>query len=311
MKFPGWLQRDQASEKQEPSPDAATTIFVAGAWKFRTPQYEDPMDRPAFDSALDLLVSGPVSYAIYWAILLAVAAMEMLAPGRIGRTAQGPRFTVNFGFGLMTMALLSLPLLSEVALAEWARMRGWGLFHTIELGVVWQVALSFLAYDLCGYTIHRVSHHVGWLWRLHRVHHTDSEMDLSTYFRSHPLDVAVILLIKFALIVALGLHPAALVLHGLGKQLTMSFGHANIRPWPRLSRIVSLLFVTPAYHQVHHSAWRPETDSNYGEVLTLWDRLLGSVGRTNGLVERFGLGDIYDADSASLTSQLKLPFAKR
>lgn len=268
------------------------------------------MNGMSSDSTLSLLTSGPVSYAIYWAILIAVAALEMVTPGRTDRTEFGPRFRVNFGFGLMTMALLSLPLLSEVALAEWARQRGWGLFHHVELGTVWQIGLSFLAYDLCGYIIHRLSHRIGWLWRLHRVHHSDRDMDLSTYFRSHPLDVVVILAIKYALIVSLGLHPAALVLHGLGKQLTMSFGHANIRPRPRLSRIVSLLFVSPAFHQVHHSAWRPETDSNYGEVLTVWDRMFGSVGRTTGPVERFGLGDAYDTDSASLASQLKLPFAK-
>jgi sterol desaturase/sphingolipid hydroxylase (fatty acid hydroxylase superfamily) len=268
------------------------------------------MDQLTFESAVALVTSGPVSYAVYWAVLLGVAALEVLAPGRTDRMAFAPRFKVNFGFGLMTMALFSLPLLSEVVLAEWIRQRGWGLFHEFELGTAWQIGLSFLAYDLCGYSIHRVSHKVGWMWRLHRVHHSDSDMDLSTYFRSHPLDVLMILSIKFSLIVSLGLHPAALVLHGLGKQLTMSFGHANIRPWPQLSRIVSLLFVTPAYHQIHHSAWRPETDSNYGEVLTVWDRLFGSVGRTTGAVARFGLGDRYDADSASLASQLNLPFVR-
>lgn len=269
------------------------------------------MNSPAFDSVLDALASGPVSYAIYWAILLGVAVLEMLAPGRTDRMALIPRFKVNFAFGLMTMALLSLPLLSEVTLAEWTRQHGWGLFRYLDLGFGWQILLSFLAYDLCGYAIHRLSHKVGWLWRLHRVHHSDGDMDLSTYFRSHPLDVVLILVIKYLLILALGLHPAALVLHGLAKQLTMSFGHANIRPRPRLSGVISLLFVTPAYHQVHHSAWRPETDSNFGEVLTLWDRLFGSIGRTNGTVERYGLGDAFDAESTSLRAQLKLPFAAR
>jgi sterol desaturase/sphingolipid hydroxylase (fatty acid hydroxylase superfamily) len=268
------------------------------------------MDRTANQSSLDLLVSAPVSYTVFWAILVAVASLEMLAPGRTDRRPLMPRLKVNFGFGLMTMALLSLPLLSEVALAELVRERGIGLFHQIEIGMLWQVGLSFLAYDLCGYTIHRLSHKWAWLWRLHRVHHSDSDLDLSTYFRSHPLDVILILLIKYALIVALGLHPAALILHGLGKQMTMSLGHANIRPRPRLSRIVSLVFVSPAFHQNHHSAHQPDTDSNYGEVLTIWDRLLGSVGKVEGQVERFGLGDRYDAESASLAKQLKLPFAE-
>lgn len=275
--------------------------------------YDGPMDgRQPWETAIDQLISAPlVAYGIYWAILVAVASLEMVAPGRTDRMPRTPRFRVNFGFGLMTMLLLSLPLISEVALAELARVRGWGLLHRTDIDLGWQIGLSFLAYDLCGYAIHRLSHNWSWLWRLHRVHHSDSDLDLSTYFRSHPLDVAVILTIKYMLIVALGLHPAALVLHGLAKQLTMSFGHANIAPRPRLSRTVALLFVSPSFHQIHHSAHRPDTDSNYGEVLTIWDRLFRSVGRVAGPIERFGLGDAYDADAASLLGQLRLPFISR
>jgi sterol desaturase/sphingolipid hydroxylase (fatty acid hydroxylase superfamily) len=265
----------------------------------------------AWEIALEQWLTSPASFALYLGILLGVAGLEVFTPGRTDRMPIGPRLTVNFGFGLMTIALLTLPVLSEIALAQLARANGWGLFHLTSLGPIWAIGLSFLAYDLCGYTIHRLSHHWSWLWRLHRVHHSDSDMDLSTFFRSHPTDVMVILAIKFALILALGLHPAALALHGLGKQMTMAFGHANIRPRPRLSRIVSLLFVSPAFHQIHHSARRPETDSNYGEVLTIWDRMFRSVSRFTGPVERYGLGDAYDADSASLTAQLKLPFISR
>lgn len=284
---------------------------MAVAWQALPSGYDGMMDTSFSVYALEQWLISPASFALYWAILLGVAGLEVFAPGRTDRMPVGQRFKVNFGFGLMTMALLTLPVLSEIALAQLARSNGWGLFHSLSLGPVWAIALSFLAYDLCGYTIHRLSHRWTWLWRLHRVHHSDSDMDLSTFFRSHPVDVMVILAIKYALILALGLHPAALALHGLGKQLTMSFGHANIRPNPRLSRIVSLLFVSPAFHQIHHSAWRPETDSNFGEVLTIWDRLFGSTGRVLGTVERYGLGDAYDADSASLAAQLKLPFVSR
>ncbi len=284
---------------------------MAVAWQASLCGYDGMMDASLSVYALEQWLFSPASFALYWAILLGVAGLEVFAPGRTDRMPVGPRFKVNFGFGLTTVALLTLPVLSEVALADLARANGWGLFHHIALGPVWAIALSFLAYDLCGYTIHRLSHRWSWLWRLHRVHHSDSDMDLSTFFRSHPADVMVILAIKYALILSLGLHPAALALHGLGKQLTMSFGHANIRPNPRLSRIVSLLFVSPAFHQFHHSAWRPETDSNFGEVLTIWDRLFGSTGRVEGTVERYGLGDAYDTDSASLAAQLKLPFISR
>ncbi len=263
------------------------------------------------ERAIAALTTGMTNYAIYWAILVTVASLEMLAPGRPDRLPRSPRFKVNFAFGLMTMAMMSFPLLSEVTLARVAVNRSWGLMHHTSITLPWQIGISFLVYDLFGYAIHRMSHIYGWLWRLHRVHHADGDLDLSTYFRSHPLDLVLVLTIRCGLIVALGLHPAALLLHVLAKQLTMAFGHANLVPRPRLSRAVAIVFVTPAFHAIHHSASQPETDSNFGEVLTIWDRLLGSLRRVSGPVERFGLGDAYDADSASLLSQLKLPFVRR
>lgn len=267
--------------------------------------------RESLEPMNGLLASAPIAYAAYWAILLGVAMLETIVPARTDRSAIGPRLRVNFAFGLITMALLTLPLLSEVALAELTRERGWGLLNWLRPGLIWHLTFSFLAYDACGYIFHRLAHRLSLLWRLHRVHHSDSDLDLSTYFRSHPLEFLTALVIKCALIVVLGLHPAALILHGLAKQLTMSFGHANIAPRPQLSRTVSTLFVSPAFHHHHHSAHRPDTDSNYGEVLTIWDRLFGTFGRTGGTIMRFGLGDAYDTDAASLSSQLKLPFIAR
>lgn len=276
----------------------------------------DPKVPELLDSAVTWLATahqnyGMGYYALYWALLLGAAAIEVFSPGRKPAGSLGPRFRVNFGFGLMTMILLSLPFLSEVALAELATSRGWGLFGLFDLSTGWRILLSFLAYDLCGYTIHRCAHRYSLLWRLHRVHHSDSDLDLSTYFRSHPLDTTLIFAIRYVLIVSLGLHPAALVLHGLGKQVTMTLGHANVRPRPRLSRTFAWLFVSPSFHAIHHSSERTDTDSNYGEVLSIWDRLFGTVGRVTGEVSRHGLGDAYDSDSTSLAAQLRLPFIMR
>ena len=139
-------------------------------------------------------------------------------------------------------------------MADLARANGWGLLHRVAPGVGWEIALGFIACDLCGYAIHRMSHRLAWPWRLHRVHHSDSDLDLSTYFRSHPLEVLLVIAVKFVAIVALGLHPAALLLHGLAKHLTMALGHAGIGPDHPLSRIASPIFVTPGFHRVHHSA---------------------------------------------------------
>lgn len=258
---------------------------------------------------LGWLAANPLVYfAAFWGILISAAFVELASSIRLPRTETSPRLRVNFGFGLMTMVLFSLPLLTEVGLAQLAAANGWGLLNRFGLPLFWQVWLSFLIYDFCSYSIHRLAHHYPLLWRLHRVHHSDSDLDLSTFFRAHPLDVIVILAVRLALIAALGIHPAAVVLFGLAKQVTMALGHAAVAPRPRLSRLFGLLFVTPAWHATHHSAERAQTDSNYGEVLSIWDRLFGSVGQPSGTAIRFGLGDAYDADSASLMSQLKLPF---
>jgi sterol desaturase/sphingolipid hydroxylase (fatty acid hydroxylase superfamily) len=91
----------------------------------------------------------------------------------------------------------------------------------------------------------------------------------------------------------------------------MGLGHANIAARPRLSRIAGTIFVTPAFHAFHHSASQPETDSNYGEVLTIWDHLLGTTSKREGQVSRFGLGDAYDSDATSLKGQLRLPIDPR
>lgn len=248
------------------------------------------------------------AYALYWAIPFLVATAEMVAASRSQRTPIGPRLRVNFAFGLFTALLYSLPWLSEVLLAQWIAARGWGLLANTGLTPGWQVVLGFLAYDLCGYAIHRLSHRSAWLWRLHRVHHADADLDLSTYFRSHPLDVLLIVALRASLIVALGILPLAILLYGLAKQATMALGHANLPALPRVSRTTALLVVSPAFHARHHSAHQRETDSNYGEVLTVWDRLFGTAGAIGSPIARFGLGDAYDAQATSLRRQFMLPF---
>lgn len=257
------------------------------------------------------LTTGMVGFAAYWSVLIFVALVEVALPGPRHRTPAGPRLWTNIALGLLAATLNSIPLLSEVAFAELIQANGLGLLNHAALPTWLHVLVSFLAVDLLAYAVHRASH--GWkpLWRLHRVHHSDADIDLSTLFRIHPLSVPVLLAISFIAIAGIGIHPVGILLHGAAKLFSMGFGHANVAPRPGLSRIVSLLVVTPDFHRRHHSAWQPETDSNYGEVLTLWDQLFRSAAPDNAPVERFGLGDAYDADAASLVDQLKLPFITR
>lgn len=260
---------------------------------------------------LDLLVgltSGWSGFVFYWFLFLAVALFELLRPSRRPRVPGGDRITVNFGLGLIVAVLQMVPLFTAYGGALLAQEHGFGVLRWLELPFWASVMVSFLLLDLAGYIFHRASHEVPLLWRLHRVHHSDQNVDASTTFRAHPLSLLVFIGFDFIIVYALGIAPVGVLVYAVCKMLTMWLSHADIATAPKMSALFATLFVTPAFHHRHHSADHVYTDSNYGEVLTIWDRLFGTVSTLDGNVERYGLGDDYDREAASLASQLKLPF---
>ncbi len=257
------------------------------------------------------LTAGIPGAIWFWSVLVLVALLEAALPGSAGAGPAGRRIVVNFGLGLIAAVATFIPALSAIVMAGIVRENGWGLLNFVDCPAWAAIALSFLAADLIAYALHRASHRYRPLWRLHRVHHSDSELDLSTLFRVHPLTVLLLVVVDGAAIFALGLHPAGIALHVVAKHVTMTLGHANISLRDSKGTWLSRLVVTPAFHARHHSALVRETDSNYGEVLSVWDHLLGSATTGKTPVARFGLGDAYDRDAASLRGQLQLPFIDR
>lgn len=268
------------------------------------------MSAPPSLSWIETLATGVSGFVVYWVILVVVALVEAATARRRPRFPLGPRLKVNLALGLFAAALGSIPLISTLAIAQLAWAGGWGLTANWAWPVTAQVAFSFVVMDLTGYLIHRASHAYPWLWRLHLVHHTDPDMDLSTMFRSHPGSLVVVGIVECAVIATLGLHPLGILAHGLAKLALMALGHASLPDARKWEGALAWLLVTPNYHRIHHSIMQAETDSNYGEVLSIWDRLFGSHSRAVGPVERFGLGDAYDGDASSLLTQLRLPFMK-
>ncbi|MCW1403529.1 sterol desaturase family protein [Novosphingobium sp. MW5] len=257
------------------------------------------------------MTAGLPGAAWFWGVLALVALLEAAYPGRSGNGQAGPRLVVNFGLGLIAALATFIPALSAIVLAGIAKSEGWGLLNNASLPVWTAIVFSFLAVDFIAYAFHRASHRFHPLWRLHRVHHSDNDLDLSTLFRIHPLTVLLLVLVDGAAIFLLGLHPAGIAMHVLAKHVTMTLGHADTALRDNSGGPLSRLLVTPGFHARHHSADAAETGSNYGEVLSLWDRLLGSASPERGPVARFGLGRAYDADAASLRGQLRLPFIDR
>jgi sterol desaturase/sphingolipid hydroxylase (fatty acid hydroxylase superfamily) len=133
-----------------------------------------------------------------------------------------------------------------------------------------------IALDLAIYLQHVVFHHVPWLWRLHRMHHADLDIDVTTGVRFHPVEIVLSILIKIVVALTFGVPALGVVIFEVLLNATSLFNHSNVALAPRLDRLARWIVVTPQMHQVHHSIERAETDSNFGFNLPWWDRLFGT-----------------------------------
>jgi sterol desaturase/sphingolipid hydroxylase (fatty acid hydroxylase superfamily) len=141
---------------------------------------------------------------------------------------------------------------------------------------VLEVAAVVVLMDLAIWTQHLTFHHVPALWRLHRLHHADTEFDVTTGVRFHPIEIVLSMLIKIAVVVALGAPPEAVVLFEIILSASSLFEHANASFPPRLEKIIRAVLVTPDMHRIHHSVKVHETNSNFGFNFSIWDRLFGT-----------------------------------
>jgi len=160
-----------------------------------------------------------------------------------------------------------------VGFALFAEERGWGLFNMIALPQWLEFLLALFLLDLAIYLQHRLFHYVPVLWRLHRMHHSDLDVDVTTGARFHPVEILLSLCIKFLVVNTLGAPPLAVLLFEIALNGTSMFNHSNVRVPPVIERVLRLLVVTPDMHRVHHSVVRRETDSNFGFNFPWWDRL--------------------------------------
>jgi sterol desaturase/sphingolipid hydroxylase (fatty acid hydroxylase superfamily) len=211
------------------------------------------------------------------AVFAALAAWEALAPRRKRETRRWRRWPGNFGILLIdALAVRLLVPAAAVGAALFAAGHGWGLFHLAGLRLSVAAVLGFLVLDLVIYAQHYLFHHVPVLWRLHRMHHADLELDATTGLRFHPFEILLSMLIKIAVIVALGIPAVAVLIFEVVLNATSMFNHANVAMPVWLDRLVRWVVVTPDMHRVHHSILRRETDSNFGFNLPWWDRLFGT-----------------------------------
>lgn len=218
-----------------------------------------------------------VRLGAFLAVFAAVACWELARPRRQGVPRRPRRWAGNLG--LLAVDVIALRLLAPgaaIAVAMVAQAGGWGALNVVPMPAVLAAIVAVLLLDLAVYFQHVIFHAVPALWRLHRVHHSDLDFDLTTGIRFHPAEVLVSLAVKCAAIVAIGAPPAAVLCFEVLLNAAALFNHANAAVPARIERWLRWLLVTPDLHRVHHSVQYDESSSNFGFSVPWWDRLFGT-----------------------------------
>jgi len=193
------------------------------------------------------------------------ALAEAFWPRRMRRLPRVLRWSGNFWIAAINVLLLRLILPVSIAgFALYAQQQGWGLFNLVALPLWLEVLICVVALDFIVWAQHALFHRVPVLWRLHRMHHADTEFDLSTGVRFHPFEILISALIKIAAVALLGAPALAVVIFEILLNATAMFNHANLALPRPVDRLLRLFLVTPDMHRVHHSIHAEEHDSNYG-----------------------------------------------
>lgn len=262
-----------------------------------------------------MLHESTVRLVSFLSMFALVALAEFLFPRRPLTTPKARRWLVNGSIvALDTLVIrLTMPLL-PFGMAELAAARGWGVLNLITLPHWTSVLAAFVVLDVVIYLQHRAFHRIPVLWRLHRVHHTDLDLDVSSGTRFHPLEIIISILIKLAVVLLIGAPALAVVLFEIVLNATSLFNHGNVAIPLSVDRWLRLLLVTPDMHRVHHSVIPRETDSNFCFNFPWWDRLMGtycaqpSAGH-DGM--QIGLKEFRSSEQLGLLYLLLLPFKGR
>ena len=214
---------------------------------------------------------------VFLTLFVLFAGMEAVMPRRARSLPRHRRWLTNLmitvlnSLALRGLAIL-LPLLAIGAALD-AGAQGWGLFNWLDWPAWLELAAAVLILDLAIWAQHLVTHKVPLFWRFHRVHHADRDMDVTTGFRFHPVEILASMGLKIGLVYLLGPSALAVLVFEILLSGTALFNHSNLALPGPVDRVLRLVLVTPDMHRVHHSIHREEHDSNYGFCLSVWDRI--------------------------------------
>ena len=218
-----------------------------------------------------------IRFACFAGVFALMALWEVFAPRRERTVTRAARWPNNLGVVAVDTLLVRFLLpTAAVGVALHAEANGWGLLAFLGWPYWLKIAVAVVALDLAIYLQHVLFHAVPTLWRLHRMHHADLDIDVTTGVRFHPIEILLSLVIKIGVVAALGAPAVAVLIFEILLNATSMFSHSNVRLPGPIDGVMRWLVVTPDMHRVHHSIDPRETNTNFGFNFSVWDRLFGT-----------------------------------
>jgi len=257
---------------------------------------------------VDLWLRTDVRICYLAAMLVVLLALESFAPLYVFAMKRWRHALPNLVLTALVIAVNLLLAFVTIATVHWTTERGVGLLRWLELPPFWSLVVGILGLDLFAYFAHVAMHSSSFGWRMHQVHHTDEYVDVTTALRQHPCETLFRIAFQLAGIVVFGTPTLVVIIYLTISGLNAQLEHANILSPEGLDRLLQLFWVTPNMHKAHHSRHRAETNSNYGNIFSIWDRLLGTyTARLDWAKLRYGLENNAESTNDSLLRLLKAP----
>jgi sterol desaturase/sphingolipid hydroxylase (fatty acid hydroxylase superfamily) len=265
------------------------------------------------ESLLALFESMPDWQKLVWVVAcLSIGwILEALIPLNLKPYAKLRHISVN-GVFMLTTVLVNVAFgLLIVAAFNWTTANEFGLLYLTSLPLWIELIIAVVVFDLVAqYFAHYILHNNSFLFRFHSTHHSDTKVDATTSLRLHPGDILVREILSLGVMLVLGAPIAYYLIYRFVTIPFSIFTHSNIRLPSKVDRAISWVFVSPNMHKFHHHFERPWTDSNYGNILSIWDRLFGTLVYDDVNKIQYGLDRLDDSRDDDVMYQLKIPFDK-
>ncbi|MDG2000454.1 MAG: sterol desaturase family protein [Alphaproteobacteria bacterium] len=247
-------------------------------------------------------------------MLSLIFLIELIFPIYIRKIKSYKRWIINFSFVLINTLILRFlfPILA-VSFASICIKYNIGIFNYFNFNGLFSVVVSFLFLDLGIWLQHLLFHKVGFLWRFHKIHHSDEEVDFTTGIRFHPIEIIISMIYKFILIAIIGPSIALVIIFEIILNASSIFNHGNIKIKRKYDLNFRKLIVTPNMHRIHHSEEEKETNSNYGFNFSIWDRVFGTYRENSAKGDDLivGLEEFKDKNTSSIFMLLFKPFSNK